>query len=50
MLLSSLQHHTEYYSKLFSGPDQMPSISQAQKLIEKAWSAGFDTMVRPDMK
>ncbi|KAL7646687.1 UNVERIFIED_CONTAM: hypothetical protein RMT77_001940 [Armadillidium vulgare] len=42
MLLSCLQHHTGYYNRLFSAPDSMPSISQIQKLIEKAWRSGFD--------
>ncbi|XP_068210072.1 zinc finger-containing ubiquitin peptidase 1-like isoform X3 [Palaemon carinicauda] len=42
MLLSSLQHHTGYYARLFSGPDMMPSISQLQRLIEQAWRNGFD--------
>lgn len=42
MLLSSLQHHTGYYARLFSGPNMMPSISQIQKLIEQAWRNGFD--------
>ncbi|KAK8754435.1 hypothetical protein OTU49_016266 [Cherax quadricarinatus] len=42
MLLSSLQHHTGYYARLFSGPNLMPSISQIQKLIEQAWRNGFD--------
>lgn len=43
MLLSSLQHHTGYYARLFSGPNLMPSISQIQRLIEQAWRQGFDT-------
>ncbi|KAK3866366.1 hypothetical protein Pcinc_028099 [Petrolisthes cinctipes] len=42
MLLSSLQHHTGYYQRLFSEPNMMPSISQIQKLIEQAWRSGFD--------
>ncbi|XP_047479525.1 zinc finger-containing ubiquitin peptidase 1-like isoform X2 [Penaeus chinensis] len=42
MLFSSLQHHTGYYSRLFSGPNVMPSISQLQRLIEQAWRNGFD--------
>ncbi|XP_066947657.1 zinc finger-containing ubiquitin peptidase 1-like isoform X2 [Macrobrachium rosenbergii] len=42
MLLSSLQHHTGYYARLFSGPNMMPSISQLQRLIEQAWRNGFD--------
>ena len=45
MLLSSLQHHTGYYARLFSGPNMMPSISQIQKLIEQAWRNGFDLQV-----
>ncbi|MPC10059.1 Zinc finger with UFM1-specific peptidase domain protein [Portunus trituberculatus] len=47
MLLSSLQHHTGYYARLFSGPNMMPSISQIQKLIEQAWRNGFDLQTAP---
>lgn len=50
MLLSSLQHHTGYYSRLFSGPNMMPSISQIQKLIEQAWRNGFDLQVCASME
>ncbi|XP_076032681.1 zinc finger-containing ubiquitin peptidase 1-like [Oratosquilla oratoria] len=42
MMLSSLQHHTGYFARLFSGPNMMPSLSQIQCLIEQAWRKGFD--------
>ena len=45
IMLSSLQHHTGYYSRLFTGPNTMPSISKIQSLIEKAWRKGFDLQV-----
>ena len=49
MLLSSLRHDPQYSTLLFGhgGTDQsnsdIPSVSHLQKLIENAWSAGFDS-------
>lgn len=52
MLLSSLLQNTTYNEALYSawgtqGPSRtaMPSISRLQKMVEAAWTQGFDTQV-----
>lgn len=49
MLLSSLLHNTTYNEAIYSawgthGPSRtaMPSISRLQKMVEAAWTRGFD--------
>jgi hypothetical protein len=52
MLLSSLRHDPQYSTQLF-GHDatnyDIPSVSHLQKLIEKAWTAGFDSAGREQL-
>jgi len=44
MLLSSLSHDPQYSTYLFGQTNRdIPSVSYLQNLIEKAWSAGFDS-------
>ena len=44
MLLSSLRHDPQYANHLFGANNRdIPSVSYLQNLIEKAWSAGFDS-------
>jgi hypothetical protein len=55
MLLSSLRHDPQYSTHLF-GQDpsnqtnyDIPSVSYLQKLIETAWTAGFDSAGREQL-
>lgn len=50
MLLSSLRHDPEYSTHLFGQNNQdIPSVSYLQNLIERAWSAGFDSQGREQL-
>ena len=50
MLLSSLRHDPEYSTHLFGQNSQdIPSVSYLQNLIERAWSAGFDSQGREQL-
>jgi hypothetical protein len=46
MLCSSLIQRPEYRAVLFNGSNDIPDVCGIQAWIEKAWQAGFDTMVR----
>ncbi|UJR28313.1 hypothetical protein I4U23_009557 [Adineta vaga] len=52
MLLSSLRHDPQYSTNLFghqTANQEIPSVSHLQKLIEQAWSAGFDSAGREQL-
>jgi len=55
MLLSSLRHDPQYAMHLFSHDAanetnrDIPSVSYLQRLIEKAWTAGFDSAGREQL-
>jgi hypothetical protein len=50
MLLSSLRHDPQYSNHLFGPTNRdIPSVSYLQNLIEKAWSAGFDSEGREQL-
>ncbi|CAF0752274.1 unnamed protein product [Adineta steineri] len=55
MLLSSLRNDSQYSMHLFGHDatnqinDDIPSVSYLQKLIEKAWTAGFDSAGREQL-
>ena len=52
MLLSSLRHDPLYSAHLFGSnalEQEIPSVSYLQKLIEKAWAAGFDSAGREQL-
>jgi len=49
MLLSSLRHDPQYSTHLFGQNRDIPSVSYLQNLIEKAWTAGFDSEGREQL-